>query len=193
MNMTPTFPGPNGLTMSSVEIAERTKKLHHHVMRDIREMLEGLGHVATSFGGYYVASNGKRNPCFNLPKRESLILVSGYSVELRAAIIDRWQELEAQQAPRIPTHVEALKLAADALERADREEAEKVIAQAQVKLLEPMAAVGERDYQQARGRRRFHRSARDRLSASGRAPRRARTCALELGEAAIIGDGSTCC
>lgn len=112
-------PIPTNLTMSSREIAKLTGKLHTNVMRDIRTMLEGLGHVAISFEGYYVASNGKQNPCFNLPKRETLILVSGYSVALRAKIIDRWQELEAQQAPRIPTHVEALRLAADAIERAE--------------------------------------------------------------------------
>lgn len=72
--------------MSTREIADRTKKDHFHVMRDFREMCEGLGVDASKFGGYYFASNGKENPCFNLPKRECMILVSGYSIPLRAAM-----------------------------------------------------------------------------------------------------------
>nr|WP_238231038.1 Rha family transcriptional regulator [Methylobacterium thuringiense] len=95
-----------GLTMSSVEIAERSGKRHPDVMRDIRNQLgellgdEGLSRFASS----YLAGNGKQEPCFNLPKRECLILVSGYSVGLRAAIVDRWIELEndARPTPTLP-------------------------------------------------------------------------------------------
>ena len=102
--------------MSSLEIAERTGKVHRNVLADIRKMLTDLGLSSAEFSAQYQDSTGRTLPCFHLPKRESLILVSGYSVPLRAAIVDRWQELEAQQAPRIPTHIEALRMAADALE-----------------------------------------------------------------------------
>lgn len=124
--------------MSSLEIAQRTGKRPADVMRDIRSMLQGLGIDERSFASVYRDAKGEERPCYHLPKRECLILVSGYSVELRAAIIDRWQELEAQAAPRIPTHVEALRLAADAIERAQQEEGQKLIAQARVAELEPV-------------------------------------------------------
>lgn len=88
--------------MSSREIADLTGKLHTHVLRDIRVMLTELGETETKFGSSYIDSTGRSLPCFNLPKRETLILVSGYSVVLRSRIIDRWQELEAQTAPALP-------------------------------------------------------------------------------------------
>lgn len=88
--------------MSSLEIAERTGKNHRDVMRDIRAQIGTLvGNVGLRrFASSYLAGNGKQEPCYHLLKRECLILVSGYSVELRAAIIDRWQELEQAQAPQ---------------------------------------------------------------------------------------------
>lgn len=86
------------LTMSSREIATLTGKRHDHVMRDIRNMLSGLQINGPNFGGVYIDTKGEARSCFNLPKRETLILVSGYSVELRARIIDRWMELEEQHA-----------------------------------------------------------------------------------------------
>ncbi|WP_375674901.1 Rha family transcriptional regulator [Bartonella sp. AP9QHHD] len=100
-------------TMSSVEIAELCDKQHKNVMRDIKKMLEELYPESTApkfgvsdfselkfepakFLSTYVDEQGKPRPCYNLPKRECLILVSGYSTTLRAKIIDRWQELEKQ-------------------------------------------------------------------------------------------------
>jgi phage antirepressor YoqD-like protein len=91
-------------TMSSREIAELTGKEHRNVMRDIRTMLvelygedrmltfEQTVERPNPSGGAPI-----RSPVFMLPKRESLILVSGYSVPLRAKIIDRWEELEREK------------------------------------------------------------------------------------------------
>lgn len=96
-------------TMSSVEIAELCGKQHKHVMRDIKKMLEEINALKfeavdftepkfglSDFSGVYKDSTGRSLPCYNLPKRECLILVSGYSTALRAKIIDRWQELDKE-------------------------------------------------------------------------------------------------
>lgn len=81
-------------TMSSREIAKLCNKEHRNVMSDIRSMLESLNIQSADFLADYKDSKGRTYPCFNLPKRETLILVSGYNVVLRAKIIDRWAELE---------------------------------------------------------------------------------------------------
>lgn len=85
-------------TMSSVELAHLTGKRHDHVIRDIRKMLKALGDPSPHFWGKVPSRGGRPQDIANLPKRESLILVSGYSVELRAKIIDRWEELERTAA-----------------------------------------------------------------------------------------------
>ena len=107
----------NVMTMSSLEIAELTGKRHDHVMVDIEKMLSDLGKAAPDFAGtaFYEVNNAKRSrKIYNLPKRETLILVSGYSVAMRARIIDRWQELEQKESTQFKmpkTLSEALLLA----------------------------------------------------------------------------------
>ncbi|MGE8126595.1 phage antirepressor KilAC domain-containing protein [Methylobacterium sp. NPDC080182] len=85
--------------MSTLDIAERTGKRHDNVMRDARAMLlslHGEGGLLNFEDTHRNPQNGQEYPILRLPQRECLILVSGYSVELRARIIDRWQELEAE-------------------------------------------------------------------------------------------------
>lgn len=101
--------------MDSRNIAELTGKQHAHVCRDIQTMLADLGEDESKFGSVYKGGNGESRRCYILPKRECLILASGYNVVLRAKIIDRWAELEAGSIPRsLP---EALRLAADLAEK----------------------------------------------------------------------------
>jgi hypothetical protein len=91
------------LTMSSREIAKLTGKRHDNVMRDATNMLVELYGVrdALKFEHIYLDTMNRRQTELRLPKRETLILVAGYSVELRARIVDRWMELKAQQVTPI--------------------------------------------------------------------------------------------
>jgi phage antirepressor YoqD-like protein len=103
--------------MSSREIAELTEKSHGHVKRDIIAILKDVGIDASRFGRTYTDGSNREQMEFNLPKRECDLVVSGYSVKYRLAIIDRWQELEKQVAQpqhKIPqSFADALRLAAD--------------------------------------------------------------------------------
>ena len=97
------------ITMCSRDIADLTGKRHDHVIADINKMIEWLGDTCPDFSGELPDTYGRPQKVYFLPKRETLILVSGYNIDLRAKIIDRWQELESQQKPAIPqTYAEAL-------------------------------------------------------------------------------------
>lgn len=98
------------LTMSTLEVAGLTSKRHDNVLRDADKMLAALSLPALKFEGCYQGENGKALRVLSLPKRECMILVSGYSVELRARIVDRWLELETAiaQGSAAPVMVEAM-------------------------------------------------------------------------------------
>ncbi|QQM15528.1 Rha family transcriptional regulator [Escherichia phage vB_EcoS-BECP10] len=112
------------VTMSSLEIAELTGKRHDNVVRDIREMLndneicsgfsqshssnlrseiqnESRGsnvdrQIKHPFESEYKNSRGQTQPCFNLPYRETMILMVGYNRKVAAKIVDRWLHLERE-------------------------------------------------------------------------------------------------
>lgn len=114
----PAMPNVEAPTMSSLQIAEITCKNHADVMRDIRNVLEQAEIGLSKFAASYTNSQNKKQPCFKLPRRECDLVISGYSVKYRLAIIDRWQELEAKQSFNIPKNLpDALRLAADLSEK----------------------------------------------------------------------------
>lgn len=105
-------------TMSSREISELTGSSHDNVLKGIRRLvLEGV--VFKNDTPYTNEQNGQIYTQFVLDFRNTMVVVSGYSAEIRARIIDRWQELEAKQtAPKLPqTMAQALRLAADQAEQ----------------------------------------------------------------------------
>ena len=83
-------------TMSSLEIAKLTGKQHKDVLETIRKILEEAEIQPAEFSARYKDAKGEERPCFNLPRRECDLIIAGYSVKYRLAIIDRWQSLEAQ-------------------------------------------------------------------------------------------------
>jgi phage antirepressor YoqD-like protein len=85
------------LTMSSLDIAKLTGKNHSDVKRDIMNTLSQADLDPSKFAHVYSDANNRTYPCYLLPKRECDLVVSGYSVKYRLAIIDRWQELENKQ------------------------------------------------------------------------------------------------
>ena len=111
------------LTMSSREIAELTGKDLSHVNRDIRAMLDSLAddpeldHVREDQDGRGYTT------AFHLGRELTYTLLAGYSVVLRRRVIARWQELEAQQEPRLPqTMAQALRLAAEQAEQIEAQQ-----------------------------------------------------------------------
>lgn len=110
-------------TMTTVEIAEQTGKQHGHVMRDTKKMLiELYGEKDISkFGAVYKDSYGRETSCYALPKNEVLTLVSGYSIPLRAKIVQRLDELEnKKEISPVMTQAEMFAAAANQLVEQER-------------------------------------------------------------------------
>lgn len=88
--------------MSSLEIAELTNKAHKNVLADIRSMFSELEMDWAGYSAQYQDSTGRSLPCFNLNRDLTDTLLTGYSAKMRLAVIQRWRELESQQAITLP-------------------------------------------------------------------------------------------
>jgi phage antirepressor YoqD-like protein len=101
--------------MNSKEIAELTGKTIGHIHRDIKVMLDKLDDPkldGVDFTTLY-RSNGQIAE-YNLNHDLTLLLLTGYDIKARMAVIKRWKELEANQPQfTLPqTFAQALALAA---------------------------------------------------------------------------------
>lgn len=129
--------------MTSRDIAELVGKRHDNVKRTV-ETLAQAGVIefpqieeiptATKPVAVYVFS-GERG------RRDSIVLVAQLSPEFTAALVDRWQALEAGRVPRLPqTLPEALRLAADLAEQNNRLQ---VVVSEQAPKVEALARIAE--------------------------------------------------
>lgn len=89
--------------MSSREIAELCDARHNDVVATIERLFAKgvLRESRNTTRPYQPEGGGRPTEVYDLTKRDTLVVVSGYSDELRARIIDRWEELEREvRAPR---------------------------------------------------------------------------------------------
>lgn len=82
--------------MTSREIAELTGKQVQHVNRDVVAMFSELNLDASSFGRIYLDTMNRQKTEYVLDQELTFTLVTGYSVQLRNAVIKRWLDLERQ-------------------------------------------------------------------------------------------------
>lgn len=104
--------------MSSVDIAAVTKKRHDNAKRTIEDLAErGLVHPqAEDEWSKDKLGRPRATRIYYLCKRDSFVVVAQLSPEFTAALVDRWQELEAQSTPPAPADLSKLEILQMALE-----------------------------------------------------------------------------
>lgn len=110
-------------TISSLEISELSGKPHSDLMKAIRLMEDSwvkLGQGKFSLTSYTDKSN-RQSPMYQLTKTECLYIATKFNDEARAKLVLRWEQLEKGKVPQ--TFAQALRLAADAQEALELEQA----------------------------------------------------------------------
>ena len=115
--------GQGPLTMTSREIADLVEARHNDVTATI-ERLFSKGLLRSSRKTRREETGGRPIEVYDLIERDTHLVVSGYSDEHRARVIDRWQELESGQKPAELSRMDILQIAMQA-------EQERILAVAQ--------------------------------------------------------------
>jgi phage antirepressor YoqD-like protein len=126
-------------TMTSREIAEVVESRHDKVKQSI-ERLVAKGVISSPPVGNFKNINNVSGTEYLVCKRDSYVIVAQLSPEFTARLVDRWQELEAQQkapAPRELTRMDLLKMAMEA-------EQERLLLAARVEEMQPTVAAYDR-------------------------------------------------
>ncbi|SNS36757.1 Phage regulatory protein Rha (Phage_pRha) [Tardiphaga sp. OK246] len=112
-------------TMSSRDIAEICGARHNDVVETIERLFATgvLRESRKTTRQHRPEGGGRPTAVYDLTKRDTLVVVSGYNADVRAKIIDRWMELEAG-SPRLPANYSAaLRELAAAVETIEVQEA----------------------------------------------------------------------
>ena len=141
-------------TMSSREIADLLKIRHDSVKRaierlsttqyedDLKTVKKQAVIVQPPLVDGEKSANNTVEKVYLVGKRESYIVVAQLSPEFTAALVDRWQELEAKQAPQIPQTYAAALLEAGRLALIVEEQSAKIATDApKVKFAEAVRAL----------------------------------------------------
>lgn len=91
------MPAAAALTMSSREIADLCETRHNQVASTIARLFEKgvLRESRNTLRRFQPEGGGRPIEVYDLTKRDTLVVASGYRDDLRARIIDRWIELES--------------------------------------------------------------------------------------------------
>ena len=87
-------------TMTSLQIAEVSGRLHKDVLRAIRTMepawekVQGRKFALTFITRELPNGGSKQEPCYELTKTECLYIAAKFNDEVRARLVLRWEELE---------------------------------------------------------------------------------------------------
>ena len=107
----------NTVTMSSLEIAQLVDSRHDKVKQSIERLVDRSIITQPPMGDESYKDGSGRTVTmrvYYVGKRDSYVVVAQLCPEFTARLVDRWQELEAQQsAPRELTRIELLQIALD--------------------------------------------------------------------------------